>query len=172
MSRIDYITLAIVLFCLVALVYVLVRVANLNTSAQPAPSDSPPEYSGADTVSSAPPDTATTAIKRDSASRQEQAEAAAANTASELGSPGAASSSTTGPYLVVAASFPTQAEAEAELARFQAWGYAEAEIGFFNGGEIAAVIVGRFPNNAQARERVQALRRDRGIEAYVHLKRE
>lgn len=168
MSRIDYITLAIVLVCLVVLVYVLVRVANLNSSAEPVDSPAPPDILTSDTVRQASLDSLAAQLSLDSMARVQPAEKAEV----ENPAPRQTVPAKTGRYLVVAASFPSQEEAQAELIRFQRWGYDEAELGFFNAGKIVAVIVGRYASNAEARERVRELQRERDVEAYVHLKRE
>lgn len=77
---------------------------------------------------------------------------------------------TGGKFLVVAGTFKQEANAQAQLKKFQRMGYNDAEIGTFNRNAYASLIVARFATSADANRLVKSLKA-KGIDAYVHKKR-
>lgn len=165
MSRLDYITIFIVGICLVLLLYFLVKIANLDKiDPQPTPaipSEAIVENSPAvDTTAIDTTRPEPLLVDTPQAPIQEQNEVVSENPTPK-----------TEEFMVVAASFNTKALAEEEQKRIIRLGYEDAEIGFFNGGQQAAVITGRFPTYAAAQALAEQMKQDHRIDAYVHKKR-
>ena len=78
--------------------------------------------------------------------------------------------STGGDYMVIAGSFTVKANAEREVSRLKDKGYDNAEVGMFNRGTYANVIVDRFDSVERAKELAKELK-SKGIPAYVQEKR-
>jgi len=79
-------------------------------------------------------------------------------------------SSVGGDYLVLAGAFTVMANAEAQALRLQKLGFSNAEVALFNKGKYGTVMVGRFDRKSDATALVSQLA-DKGVEAYVHVKR-
>jgi cell division septation protein DedD len=79
-------------------------------------------------------------------------------------------SSVGGDYLVLAGAFTVMANAEAQALRLQKLGFSDAEVAIFNKGKYGTVMVGRFDSKSDANSLVSQLT-DKGVEAYVHVKR-
>lgn len=75
-----------------------------------------------------------------------------------------------GEYLVLAGAFRQMINAEDMLRQVRRKGYSTAEIGLFNRGAFAAVVVDRFPTDGEAEQLAFELR-NKGIDAYVQKKR-
>ena len=74
-------------------------------------------------------------------------------------------------YLVWGGSFSTRLGAEEEQAKFKKLGYNKAEVSLFDKGKYAVVIVGRYPTQAQAQALVNELRSKYNISAIAKKKK-
>ena len=74
-------------------------------------------------------------------------------------------------YLVWGGSFSTRLGAEEEQAKFKKLGYNKAEISLFDKGKYAVVIVGRYPTQAQAQALVNELKSKHNISAIAKKKK-
>jgi cell division protein FtsN len=74
-------------------------------------------------------------------------------------------------YLVWGGSFSTRAGAEEELAKFKKLGYTQAEVSLFDKGKYAVVIVGRYPTQTQAQALVNELKTKHNIAAIAKKKK-
>ena len=74
-------------------------------------------------------------------------------------------------YLVWGGSFSTRLGAEEEQAKFKKLGYNKAEVSLFDKGKYAVVIVGRYPTQAQAQALVNELRSKHNISAIAKKKK-
>ena len=74
-------------------------------------------------------------------------------------------------YLVWGGSFLTRLGAEEEQAKFKKLGYNKAEISLFDKGKYAVVIVGRYPTQAQAQALVNELKSKHNISAIAKKKK-
>jgi len=74
-------------------------------------------------------------------------------------------------YLVWGGSFSTRLGAEKEQAKFKKLGYNKSEISLFDKGKYAVVIVGRYPTQAQAQALVNELKSKHNISAIAKKKK-
>jgi cell division protein FtsN len=74
-------------------------------------------------------------------------------------------------FLVWGGSFSTRAGAEEERAKFVKLGYPLAEVALFDKGKFAVVIVGRYPSQTQAQALVDELQTKHRISAIAKKKR-
>lgn len=74
-------------------------------------------------------------------------------------------------YLVWGGSFSTRAGAEEEQAKFKKLGYTQAEVSLFDKGKYAVVIVGRYPTQTQAQALVNELKTKHNISAIAKKKK-
>ena len=74
-------------------------------------------------------------------------------------------------YLVWGGSFSTRLGAEEEQAKFKKLGYNKTEISLFDKGKYAVVIVGRYPTQAQAQALVNELKSKHNISAIAKKKK-
>lgn len=74
-------------------------------------------------------------------------------------------------YLVWGGSFSTRQGAEEEEAKFKKLGYNKAEVSLFDKGKFAVVIVGRYPTQAQAQALVNELKSKHNISAIAKKKK-
>ena len=74
-------------------------------------------------------------------------------------------------YLVWGGSFSTRLGAEEEQAKFKKLGYNKTEISLFDKGKYAVVIVGRYPTHAQAQALVNELKSKHNISAIAKKKK-
>jgi hypothetical protein len=157
MSRIDYITVALVALCLGALIFLLLKVARIDEKAD-IPSVRPAIEVPTGGIDSLP--AADTAVPRRSDS------VALSPPKAAVPVPDA-----TKRYLVVAASFPEEALAQRELDRLVNLGYEDCEIGYFNQRKIVSVIAGRFADYERASAVAEKMNQAHQLKAYVHEKR-
>jgi len=185
MSKLDYLTIAIVAICLAAVIFIMIKVYDLGRTDNPieVPATEPEtEIEAPDTGSEsigemAPPKTSTQdppaanqepddlddedlidPIEEDIPPDQYMDEGI-------LGDEG-------GDFLVLAGSFRLRSGAEAEVQRLKNLGYKNAEVTLFNAGTFAAVLVDRFDDVSQAEALASELQSKHKVEAYVHEKRE
>lgn len=74
-------------------------------------------------------------------------------------------------YLVWGGSFSTRQGAEEEQAKFKKLGYNKAEVSLFDKGKYAVVIVGRYPTQAQAQALVNELKSKHNISSIAKKKK-
>lgn len=74
-------------------------------------------------------------------------------------------------YLVWGGSFSTRLGAEEEQAKFKKLGYNKAEVSLFDKGKYAVVIVGRYPTQVQAQALVNELKSKHNISAIAKKKK-
>lgn len=166
MSRIDIITIAIVGVCLIALIYLLSQIANINNPQPNIPKENSPSMEDSldldSTISQALEiDVDTNTISN--LATEPQTKEPAINQS--------AKTSPAGRFLVVAASFNTLELAEQEQKRLARLGYNNSEIGYFNQRKIVAVIIGRYDDYAVADEIAKKIKSTHKVDAYVHRKR-
>jgi len=188
MSKLDYLTIIIVGVCLAAVVFIMIKVADLGNTQNPL-SPAPPQEQREEPAEPAPDDTYTPRGEQasdDRSSRRadnpvidwEQEEDSAEDALPDLPEdqyrepdtpPN--STSTSGDYMVLAGSFRLRSGAEAEVQRLKRLGYENAEVTLFNNGAFAAVMVDRFGDLAKAERLVNELQTRHSVAAYVHEKR-
>lgn len=76
-----------------------------------------------------------------------------------------------GKYMVIAGSFSLQSNAEARVNDLRSKGYANAALGYFNKKSYASAIAGRFDNKTDAQNLVNELKSRHNIDAYVMAER-
>ncbi len=183
MSKLDYLTIAIVTICLAALIYLIVKVVNLNQG-EPGPLLPADEFTETEETGERellPADTAAFPGESNPAVTEFPAEEEPEAEAEEQAAPGEydpvrtmdrpTDVGSSGDFLVVAGSFRQRHNAELLVRQLQQKGYRNAKIGFFNNGAYASAIVGRFRSATEAEAMVQELKTEHGVEAYVHQKR-
>lgn len=188
MSKLDYLTIFIVAVCLAAVVFIMIKVADLGKTQNPL--DAPPQEQQEEQVEPAPSDiysSDTPQPSEDEAYRRSDNPAVDwdqddedVTAPQEAGIPedqyrkpenAPVSASSRGDYLVLAGSFRLRSGAEAEVQRLKQLGYANAEVTLFNNGAFAAVLVDRFTDLAKAEALVNDLQTQHNVAAYVHEKR-
>ena len=196
MSRLDYLTIAIVALCMAALIYLVYRYVNLphephdlpntekivedttqyndETAGYPAEDTSsfyrPSPGAAVDTETIEKP-TLTTPTKKSTvkpAPVEPKPTPSPVETETIAPSPTAAASS--GKYMVIAGSFKNTGSAQTQLKQVKKMGYANARIEKFNRGAYATVLVDRFANSGSAKSLVNTLK-SKGIDAMVLEKR-
>lgn len=185
MSRLDYVTIAIIVICAAALGFLIYRTVQLRnqdsdlTQQEATNEDSYQDYDYnyyQDTTEILPPAEELPSDGSDLNATDNAQQPTAANT-EDNNRPVATyeepvrTSSQVGEYLVLAGSFSIKANAEGYASELRRKGYGNAAMELFNKGAYAVVMVDRFSSESDARKLVQELK-NKGIEAYVHQKRE
>lgn len=186
MSRTDYLTIAIVAVCVVALFFLIYKFVTLPSgdaameqTEQPAPeydysSDDPDTTSFADPdlgYENPPSDYSQTGSGQDDDKTGSVDEAPAEKPVAADKTPTApARVSSGGEFMVLAGSFRETANAEAMLAKVKKMGYDNASVERFDRGTFAVVLVDRFDTYSEANALVKTLS-DKGVAATVHKKR-
>lgn len=183
MSR-DFITIAIVILCIAALVFLIVKTVNLSSSNVSEPgADS--NYLYDDTADGGiSGDTATANLGEPDTDQDQGAgieepsvdyigkdEIAPQDENTGTGDRIPTSFNDQGDYLVMAGSFRIKSNAENQAQKLRKLGYSDAEIALFNRGAYASVIVDRFADLSSANDLVRELKSQHGVEAYVQAKR-
>ncbi|WP_282774358.1 SPOR domain-containing protein [Phaeodactylibacter xiamenensis] len=199
MSRLDYVTIAIVAVCVAALVYLIYMTTNLLGSSPEAPatadqmvSDPEDEYAEEEYY---PEDTTATfddgyydeggaavdntgegdqAIAEEDAPNYEDADSDLQTSSSRGPAKDGRikpdfSSVASGQYMVLAGTFKYRNNAEEMVSKLKGMGYANASVELFDRGRYAVALVDRFDGLASA----QALKSElsgKGVEAYVKQK--
>ncbi len=184
MSRLDYVTLGIIVVCVAALGFIIYRSIQFRnqendlTKQESAADDSYQDYDYdylQDTSQILPPTEdfpadAGDLNATDSEPAPSESSAGSSRTETYDNPPGTTTSST-GEYLVLAGSFSIKSNAESHASKIRSLGYRSAAVEPFNRGAYAVVMVDRFRSESEARNLVAELK-NKGIEAYVHQKRE
>lgn len=192
MSRLDYVTIGIVVVCIAALGFLLYRTTNLFGGDKEA---TQPEATVTDTTSIDPyayddysdstsilPGTDEDADDNEVAPYDEEAAEKQSTTPTAPTSPQrelegtteprpVAASERAGDYLVLAGSYKVRENAETEVQRLRKLGFENAEVSPFNRGAYAVVLVNRFTEISDAQALVKDLKA-KGIDSYVQEKRE
>lgn len=197
MSRLDYLTIAIVALCMAALIYLVYRYVNLPHEPHDLPNtekivadtsqntDETVGYPAEDTSRFYRPspgavvDTETiekptlnTVTKKSTvkpAPVEPKPTPSPVETKTVAPAPTATATST-GRYMVIAGSFKNASSAQTQLKQVKKMGYGDARIEKFNRGAYATVLVDRFANAGSAKSLVNTLK-SKGIDAMVLEKR-
>lgn len=170
MSRLDIITVVIVVLCVVALGYLIYKTTNLlgnkpdanQTTEVVVPQATTPE-----------PWTFDDSLTVDSSLLgipDENESLPAVETVTTAAPTYDADKGTGGSFMVIAGSFSLAANAEARVKSLREKGYADAEVGYFNKKSYASAIAGRFDKQADAQRMVEELKTKHRIDAYVQKK--
>lgn len=182
MSRSDYLIIAVVGLCLAALIFLVYQFSQLNKAREASP-ERDRLFQQDDNLALAQNDSADYEEyypALDSIVGEEIPEEVPAEPAPKpkvptkttpAPAPAAAPAQEYGDYLVLAGAFRQQINAEEMLRQVRRKGYSNAEIAPFNRGAFAAVVVDRFPTDAEAEVLATELR-NKGIDAYVQKKRQ
>lgn len=193
MSKLDYLTIAIVTLCVAALIFLIVKASKLGQEKIPVttlPPDNTEIYvdpypiDGVDSliIDDLEGNSATSGSDTqggNSATDPDDSGSVPATTNPAPTSPDESGSTTTTPirpskrgdYLVLAGSFRQQANAETQAAKLRKLGYAQAEVTMFNRGAYAVVLVDRFSSMADAKRLTEELRAKHSVEARVMERR-
>jgi cell division protein FtsN len=182
MTRSDYLTIAIVGACLVALVILIIRFSRISDEPAPLPiePDFPENFEDTlyqDTLDD--PYAYTDTLPLEEADVSVPADAAAPKTGKapkpavvpDVRAESAPRLRSSGDYLVLAGSFRYKDHAEAAARQLRKKGYSGAKVELFNRGAFANVLVDRFDSYSEAQALVVQLRNDGVYDAYVHRKR-
>lgn len=198
MSRLDFLTIAIVTVCIVALGYLVYKTIGLMGS------DTPKEQTEAVTNDPGKEEVATFDDEGELISDEEtesgesndydlddeqlneentlnednfeNPEDGAELTAEEpeeevVPTPAEFTGTSTGAYLVLAGSYRVKSNAENQVRKLKRLGYDDAEVTIFNRGAYATVLVDRFESQTEARELANELKDKHSIEAIVQKKK-
>lgn len=181
MSR-DFITIAIVLLCIAALVFLIVKTVNLSSSNVSEPGEESNYLYDDSADGGISGDTATANLGEPDAGQdagfeepsvdyigKDQIAPQDENTGTGDRIP--TSFNDQGDYLVMAGSFRMKSNAESQARKLRNLGYSDAEIALFNRGTYASVIVDRFADLSSANDLVRELKSQHGVDAYVQAKR-
>lgn len=196
MSRLDYLTIAIVALCMAALIYLVYRYVNLPHEQHNLPNtekivadtsqntDETVGYPAEDTSSFYRPspgavvDTETiekptlNTVTKKSTIKPATVEPKPTPSPVETKTvaPATTATASTGRYMVIAGSFKNASSAQTQLKQVKKMGYGDARIEKFNRGAYATVLVDRFANAGSAKSLVNTLK-SKGIDAMVLEKR-
>lgn len=196
MSRLDYVTIGIVVVCIAALAFLLYKTTNIfggdaeeatvtNSTYQDTTAIDPYAYDDySDTTAilpstdEDPDDNEVNTYEEETPTKTKQSGSSAATTRTESATIDETDEETTtgasgreGDYLVLAGSYRVKENAATEASRLRKLGYENAEVSPFNRGTFAVVLVDRFVNVGDAKAMVSQLK-GKGVEAYVQEKRE
>lgn len=191
MSRLDYVTIAIVAVCVAALIYLIYMTTGLlggggDTPPAEAPAEEAPYYDdyypdedslayeddyGADSLSAGGDAYTQDRIGEDGQSgRYEDAQEDTYAPAAER--PAATEdypSVRSGEYMLLAGTFKYKANAEAMVQQLKKMGYSNASVELFNRGAYAVALVDRYSSLSEARTARGELS-GKGVEAFVKQK--
>lgn len=192
MSRLDYITIGIVVICLAALIFVIYKTTNIlgngskedteQTQTAEIPEDDSYYPDGDNYTYDDEGEILDDAYEEEDLDEGYDSEDYVDTEEEDFFDKGTEEVTTTatnpstsinngfGDYLVLAGSYKIKSNAENVVAKLQRLGYDGAEVSIFNKGAYATVLVSRFDDEASARSLAAKLKDD-GIDAYVHLKR-
>ncbi|MEY3079785.1 MAG: hypothetical protein RL086_949 [Bacteroidota bacterium] len=177
MSKIDYITIAVVVICISLLGLVFWKVADLNWAEENIQGTEESILADEEEEEAAPfldttpvvvPEEAKTKEKVISKEPVIETKPVKAAEKVEVVPP---VNTLKEEYLVWGGSFSTRLGAEEEQAKFKKLGYNKAEISLFDKGKYAVVIVGRYPTQAQAQALVNELKSKHNISAIAKKKK-
>ncbi len=188
MSRLDYVTIAIIIVCVAALAILIWKTVSLrnqqNETAQQNAGNTLQDYDEydyyEDTTQILPPtdedlDDNEVEVYNENKPDDEPVPAEAKSEAVPSQPKAGEDQPVTtvrggGEYLVLAGSFKIKNNAENEARRLRNMGYGNASAELFNRGAYAVVMVDRFDSASDAQNLVKELK-SKGVEAYVQHKR-
>lgn len=194
MSRLDYLTIGIVALCIAALIYLVYRYVNLPHSPEnvqpttalvekdtsqssteeikgfPAEDTSENVQPGPGAVVEPKPTTKENTPPKSEPVKPKpdpvpQVESPAVNNSSD-----ATATSASGRYMVIAGSFEQKSGAQKQLQKIKKLGYNHARVELFNRGTYAVVLVDRFDQASDAKNLVNALKKQ-GFDAMMRVKK-
>ncbi|MBI1223624.1 MAG: hypothetical protein GC192_00170 [Bacteroidetes bacterium] len=197
MSRLDYVTVAIVGICILAIAFLVYKMTNVFNAEKPKDNteiasdsvetedDSVYDYEIDQNVDSngvaatdktsttKPANTTEQSATNAPAEDDEEKVPSSTSTTTHSGSSASDSSEKTnassGKYMVLAGSFTKKALADAQVKKLNKLGYNHAQVEIFDRGKYAVVLVDRFGNMADAERTVKKLNGD-GVKSYVKIK--
>ncbi len=194
MSRLDYITIAIVIACILAIIFLVYKMTDLFTD---KPAVNPVEIEGG-TVEQEDSTTYNYNIDEETGTNGEAAtDSKAATSAGQDKNPGTTTTTTTpaadeeeertpvanpekttppkrpssssGKFMVIAGTFSQSVHAKAQLQHLKKLGFTNATIENFDRGKYDVILVDRFDNMAAAERLVKDLKAE-GVSSYVKAK--
>ncbi len=188
MSRLDYVTIGIVVICIVALIFLVYKTTNLlgnkDQVAQENTDNTDTDSLDTYTYDDYAPDSSITnpsvtdedlddeevsAYEEEKLDEEAKTSTAAAEQTNVERTSG--SSSSDGDFLVLAGAFRVKSNAETEASRLRKLGYTNAEVSPFNRGAYATVLVERFSSMSEAQSLTKELKDKHNVEAIVLKKR-
>lgn len=193
MSRLDLFTVAVVVLCVAAIIFLLSRTTNVFKKENPIPPraeqlyddleeedivdpadfDDYDDYDDYDTRGANPPESSAEIDYNDNPSTTTPTTSTPKPTApaqERYQEADTYSGKGRGDYLVLAGSFRVRQNGDIEAARIRKLGYPDAEVVLFNRGAYATVLVSRFESSTEAEQLVKKLKGQK-VDAYVHKKR-
>lgn len=199
MSRLDYITIAIVAACILAIIFLVYKMTDLFSDKQPVVEPTEVEAGQVEQEDST---TYNYDIEDDAVdSGEASSDSGNENVAGEDGNNGSTTTTTStstpvvneddedeertpattttpirrndsgGKYMVIAGTFSKKANANTQLRQLKKLGYNNATIENFDRGKYDVILVDRFDNMAAAERLVKDLKAE-GIKSYVKAKEE
>lgn len=199
MSRLDYITIAIVAACILAIIFLVYKMTDLFkgkeakekiesvTDSVEVEDDDVYDYELDETVDSTgttqsdqnqqtqpattTPATTTTTNTAGANEKIQDASSSPSETDAEETSTVTTTTKTSsgGKFMVIAGAFKQKASAEAEARKLRNKGYQNASVEIFDRGKYAVVLVDRFDNMADAERLIKKLSQDK-VTGYVKIK--
>ena len=192
MSRLDYITIAIVAACILAIIFLVYKMTDLFnekpatdpienevSQVEEEPEDTTYHYDidkGSSEDGEATTDTESTTSADENSTSGTDGSSTDANTSDEDESTSSSPPPTTsydsnssGKFMVIAGTFQQKASAKRQLQKLKNLGYSDAAIEPFDRGKYDVVLAGRFDNMADAERLVKDLKAEE-ISSYVKIK--
>lgn len=190
MSKLDYVTVAIVAICILAIVFFVSKMTDLfgdkPATDQIETVNTPVEteddiYDGStetEEIDDAENDGDAETDQADAPSSSEDLEegkefdagsSSAEDDIEKVETP-SASYGSTGRYMVLAGNFKVKANAKKYAAELRSMGYEHAKVELFDRGKYAVVLVDRFGSMSSAERLVNSLKKD-GVSSYVKTKK-
>lgn len=183
MSRLDYVTIAIIVVCagaLAVLIWKTVSLRNQDTAPDKTENtlqDYEYDYYNDTTAILPPTDDEPKAGEMEAPTGGQTKTTSEAQNTAQTNRPSAmedrpvTTTSRGGEYLVLAGSFKIKSNAESQAQKLRNMGYNNASSEIFNKGAYAVVMVDRFGSESEAQNLVNELKK-KGVDSYVHQKRE
>ncbi len=191
MSRLDYITIAIVALCILAILFLVYKMTDLftgketkdkieNVTAPVEEEDDMYDYEIDNAIDSAgtatsdeaggtQPSTTTPATAQPGSKVLDASSSPSETDGETTTSQPVKATSSGGKFMVLAGSFKLKASADREAQRLRSKGYTNASVEIFDRGKYAVILVDRFNNMAEAERLVKKLSQDK-VESYVKIK--
>lgn len=187
MSKLDYITIAIVAICILAIIFLVYKMTDLfgdkptkdkieNVSDQVETEDDTYDPSADLSGDASTDESETPGTSTETTGTETSEEEVVPSTPAEEDIPQVESEteplprrSTGGKYMVFAGTFTKKSLADAQVRRLRANGYENAKVEIFDRGKYAVVLVDRFNSKAAAERLRDKLEAD-GVKCYVKAK--
>lgn len=191
MSRLDYITIAIVAACILAIIFLVYKMTDLFkkgevdsnkietvTDTIEEEDDDVYDYeidNAVDSIGAAATDKTTQPAPSQPSSpatpsvKETELDAADSPSENDTETPPSVKAKPEGRYMVLGGSFTKKALAEAEARKLKEKGYDHASVEIFDRGKYAVVMIDRFDNMADAEKLVKKLKSD-NVKCYIKMK--